>query len=364
LINLDKKEKGQLAKSCNTFDCDIERENMKKYRQLTFSERIYIEVWHWERKSLSYMAERLGFNRSTISRELIRGATGELGMGYRADLAEKRCVIEGAKKGRKNKIVGTLEKLVLEKIVEKWSPAQISGRLKLEKKNGVSHETIYKYVQRDRKTGGNLYLSLRHGKRRRKKRFSIPRVRQDILNRINIKDRPEKINQRLRRGDWERDLVFGDSQSAAVLTIVDRKTLLTIIERVESKSPREISLKTFEALKEFKNINKSLTNDNGFEFRNHENESKNLGIPIYFTNPYSSWEKGTNENTNGLIRQYFPKKSSMKEFTNAKAKQVQQNLNTRPRKKLGFCTPVEAFYKKSQGSLLEPSIEGKSAVNS
>ena len=120
---------------------------------------------------------------------------------------------------------------------------------------------------------------------------------------------------------------------------------------MESKSPKDVAQKTFKALSGYKKINKSITNDNGFEFRNHQEESKDLGIPIYFINPYANREKGTNENTNGLIRQYFPKKSSMKEFTYETAKQIQENLNSRPRKKLGFSTPMETFYRKPMRSL-------------
>lgn len=314
---------------------------MRSYRHLTFEDRIYIEVWQWEGKSLKYMASRLGVHPSTISRELRRGGTGTLQIGYRADLGEKHRLAKGAQKGRRPKLIGDLKLLVVDLIRRDWSPEQISGRLKLELGLRISHETIYSFLKRDRAGGGRLYLHLRHGKRRRRKRFAIPRVRADILNRRHIDDRPTVINERTRVGDWERDLMFGDSRKAALLTFVERKTLYTVIRKVESKSPREIAEKTIEVIKGLNGQALSITNDNGFEFRNHKFESEALGIPIYFTNPYSSWEKGTCENTNGLIRQYFPKRSAMKEFTDEIAKKIQTTLNTRPRKRLGFQTPLE-----------------------
>jgi IS30 family transposase len=340
LKELDKKEKGQKPTSCHPQSYDTTGGNMKKYRHLSFEDRIYIEVWRWERKSLKYIASRLRKHPSTISRELKRGKTGWLAIGYKADLGEQRCKLLALKKGRRAKLIGDLAKLVIELIRRDWSPEQISGRLKLENRAQISHEAIYQLVKADKENGGTLYLHLRHGRRRRKKRFYVPRVRADILNRRHISERPKVINERKRHGDWERDLMFGDSRSSALLTFVERKTLLTVLRKVESKSPMEIADKTVEAMS---TLNcKSITNDNGFEFRHHLEESLALNIPIYFTNPYSSWEKGTCENTNGLVRQYFPHQQSMKELNNERVKFIEQMLNSRPRKKLGFQTPLEA----------------------
>ena len=321
---------------------------MKKFRQLTFEDRIYIEVWYWERKSLSYMAKRLGVHASTISRELKRGARTPTALGYMGHESEGRRRKLMRRKGPKLKLRGELLKYVIKRLLQGWSPEQISGRLKLEGQAAVSYETIYRYLRKDKKSGGNLYLTLRHGHRRRKKRFSVPRVRGDILNRRHISTRPEIINSRKRIGDWERDLMFGDSRKSALMTFVERSTLFTVIKKVESKSPKEIAQKTIEVFKPMGSICKSITNDNGFEFRSHQYESAVLNIPIYFTNPYSSWEKGTCENINGLIRQYFPQNTPMKEVTDEKVKHVAELLNSRPRKSLGFQTPMEAI---SQGSV-------------
>lgn len=338
---------------------------MRKYRQLTFEDRIYIEVWHWERRSLKYIAERLGVHPSTITRERKRGGTGALKIGYMAYAGQKHRQVAVKRRGRKSKLTGDLLCYVLGRLREGWSPEQISGRLKLEGGHQISHEAIYQFLKNDKANGGKIYLHLRRGHRRRRKRFSVPRVRSDLLNRRHISTRPSEINDRSRIGDWERDLMYGDSRRAAFLTFVERATLFTVIKKVESKSPKEIASKTIEAMA--KTNCKSITNDNGFEFREHEFESKTLNVPIYFTNPYSSWEKGTCENTNGLIRQYFPEDVSMKEIKDEQIKAVEQRLNNRPRKKIGFRTPLEAFTKGSTRSLSElkdvSKQERKIAVN-
>lgn len=337
------KREGQLSDLCQTFDYEIERKDMKKYRQLTYGDRVYIDVLNFQRKSRKEIADSLGVNTSTIYREIKRGCSSAQGWRhcYRAELAEQAKRLGASKRGRRRKIEGELEKYIIEKLKAKWSPEQISGRLVIEGGKKISYETIYGYIKRDRDRGGKLFLNLRHGKRKRKKRFAVPRVRADILNRRKIETRPEVINKRERIGDWERDLVFGNSKKAAILTAVDRKSLLTVIRKVESKSPAEISQVTEAIFKSGDYVCHSITNDNGFEFRYHEQESRKLSVPIFFANPYSSWEKGTSENTNGLIRQYFTHQTKMENFTNEDAKEIENSLNNRPRKKLGFKTPIE-----------------------
>lgn len=340
---------------------------MKKgYRHLTFEKRIYLEVYRWESKSLSYIASRLNVSRSTISRELRRGRRelGRFEHTYRADLAEGRIRESNARKGRKRKIVGELERLVRHLIEQDWSPAQISGRLRLELGIRVSHETIYRYLKRDRTQGGSLHRHLRCGRRFRRRRFYVPRVRQAILNRIGIEHRPQVTERRQRAGDWERDLIFSQGRSQILLTLVDRKTRYTLIRRVMSASPVEVARKTRSALQG--QPCRSLTNDNGMEFSRHEQEARRLGIPIYFTRPYASWERGTCENTNGLIRQYFPKRKPLEEMTHEKLQAIQERLNSRPRKTLGFRTPLEASRSGALQSLcqIQDRQEGSVALNS
>ena len=336
---LEINEDGQLAISCHPLSYHTKRNDMRKYRQLTFEDRIYMEVCIWQGMTQKRIAEKINCHPSTITREKVRlWAVDHIGR-YRADSGQKRNRGELKKRGRKNKLTPELTKQIIEKLNLCWSPEQISGRFKLDKIAEISHETIYKFIKRDRDKGGKLYLKLRHGRRRRKKRFAVPRVRADILARKSIHDRPPEINQRTRAGDWERDLMFGDSRSSALITFIDRKTKFSLIRVVQSKSPTEVARVTIELLS--RELCHSITNDNGFEFRNHEEESKTLGIPIYFTNPYSSWEKGTCENLNGLVRQYFQQHYPMKEMTNEKAIEIQNLLNNRPRKGLGYLTPSE-----------------------
>jgi transposase, IS30 family len=311
-----------------------------KYRQLTFEDRIYIEVLQSEKMKQRDIARLLNVHPSTVCRELTRGMGGLTKSSYRAHFGEGHRRRSNGNRGRKRKLTGDLCQVVTELIRRDWSPEQIKGRLKLERGMSVSHETIYEFIKTNRKQGGDLYLHLRHGKRRRKKRFAVPRVRADILNRRHITERPEVIEKRERFGDWERDLIISRERKEAVLTIVERKTLLTLLRKVESKSPREISRKTFEALGQ--QICHSLTNDNGFEFRWHEYESEILKVPIYFAAPYASWERGTCENINGLVRQYLPKKTKLKELTDDYLVKIETHLNSRPRKKLGYLTPIEA----------------------
>jgi IS30 family transposase len=336
----------QLPELCHTFIYYDKRGAITMHRQLTFLDRIYIEVLDFERERKKKIAKKLRVDVTTIRRELKRGNASKTGWFdcYKADFAEKKARAGLKRRGRKRKIRGELEDYIKERLKDGWSPEQISGKLKRENRPSVSYEAIYQYLERDRDNGGRLYLYLRHGNRRRKKRFYIPRSKVNIELKKSIEERPKIINDRERIGDWERDLMFGDSRKAGLLTFVERKTLYTLLAKVESKSPKEISNTTIQLLRGNNCILKSLTNDNGFEFAAHTFESKELGVPIYFTHPYSSWEKGTNENTNGLIRQYFPKKTPIKELTYEKIISIQTSLNSRPRKKLGFSTPHEAYY--------------------
>ena len=312
---------------------------MRRYRQLRFEDRIYAEVWQSEKVNQSTIARRLGVHRSTICREFKRGSLRFGRTTYQAQVGESYKHRSRRRRGRPRKIVGELKELITELLKRDWSPEQIRGRLNLERGIKISHETIYTFVKADKKSGGCLYFHLRHGRRRRRKRFAIPRIRADILNRKHISERPAVINKRERFGDWERDLMFAQSRSEALLTMVERKTLLTLLRKVANKSPKEIADKTVSALS--KQCCLSITNDNGFEFRNHQKESEALNVPIYFTNPYSSWEKGTCENINGLVRQYLPRTKTLKEMTDEQIKQIEERLNSRPRKKLGFKTPME-----------------------
>jgi IS30 family transposase len=211
--------------------------------------------------------------------------------------------------------------------------------MKLEGKSTVSHESIYKFIYRDRQSGGNLYLYLRQGHRKRKHRFPSKK-RQGKLKNINpIQSRPSAAENRTELGHLERDLVIGKNHQKAVMTVVDRKSRYTKLALLEGKSAVVVGKKTETILKKI--ISKTMTNDRGLEFADHEKTTATTGIKIYFCDPYTSQQRGTNENTNGLLRQYLPKGSDFSTLTEQDLMAIENELNSRPRKCLDWRTPYE-----------------------
>jgi IS30 family transposase len=226
-----------------------------------------------------------------------------------------------------------------------WSPQQISGRLKLEGLASVSHERIYQYVWADKQCGGNLHLHLRC-RRERRKRYGKHSRRGQIEGRVGIEQRPRIVAAKRRVGDWEADTIVGRRGRGALLTLVERKTKLVRLCWVERKGAEEVARASLEALGELAEKVHTITSDNGGEFAHHAKISQGLGARFYFAWPHASWERGVNENTNGLLRQYFPKEADFARITEAEVEQVMERLNERPRKTLGFRTPNEVFYKR------------------
>ena len=307
------------------------------YHQLTQTERYQIEAGIALGIKIKDLALKLKRHRSTIFRELKRNGhisrEGYCGHPAQMDYRERRL-----KCRPKLKIQGPLKLYVDARLKLQWSPEQIIGRRALENKPVVAIETIYQYLYREKLKGSDLWMNLRHTRPRRKKRFPSHRWPKSV-KRLAAEDRPLHIDRRENSGDFERDLIVGKDRQGYLMTIVDRKTRFTIIKKIDHPRAQLVHEKTVEALRG-KNVN-SITNDNGVEFTFHEKTSKSLGIPIYFTRPYASWERGTVENMNKLIRQYFPKNTNLKEPTHAQIKMVQMLLNTRPRKLLGFKSPSE-----------------------
>lgn len=318
-----------------------------KYRHLSLTDRYNIESLLNQNKTQKYIADFLGVDKSTISRELRRNKNAKGGYAAKGAQANtktrRRCRAD-----YKRKVHGVLEIMVREKLGLGWSPELISNRLKKECKGDVSHESIYNFIEYDKRFGGELYKCLRFHNRRKKrginhrwKKFPEPRK--------FIDKRPEVANKRERSGDWERDLIIGKRGKSALLTIVDRKSHITLIKRVTSTQAEEVAGKTLNAFRENPDLPLfTITNDNGAEFGKHQQLEMQLKIPIYFTFPYHSWERGTNENTNGLIRQFFPKKTNFDDITDKEIKEVETILNNRPRKLLNYLTPLEFETKKYQ----------------
>lgn len=224
--------------------------------------------------------------------------------------------------------------------------------MKLEGIKAVSHETIYRYVLNNKAQGDTLYLNLRHKHKRYKKRYGGADRRGKIANKRSIETRPSIVDSKKPIGDYEIDLMIGKGHKQALVTVVDRKSKFTLIKKIPHKQSNLVKEALVEMLLPVKQRAHTITSDNGLEFSSHEAVAEALGINYYFCHPYSSHERGLNENTNGLIRQFFPKGSSFKHATQQEVLAVQNNLNHRPRKALGYKTPAEVFY----GSIMETQI--------
>jgi len=294
------------------------------------------------------IALQLGKNKSTISRELKRNSDQRSGE-YRPCLAQKKCSNRHSTKLKHVKFDQAMQLQVENYLQQDYSPEQIYGRMKIEGKNTISHERIYQHVWLDKKRGGKLHEHLRRRGRKYRKRGNSKDSRGILKNRIDIDLRPSIVNEKKRLGDLEIDTIIGENHKGALLTINDRVSKMVWIGLLRGKNSKELAIKTIEKLKDY-NLIKTITGDNGKEFAEHEQISKELGIDFYFAKPYHSWERGANENTNGLIRQYFKKGSSFENITEEDVLRVQNILNNRPRKKLNYLTPNEflSIYLKNQ----------------
>lgn len=313
---------------------------MSSYTQLTQEERYQIYILKKAGYNQTEIADMLERDKSTISRELRRN--GGL-KGYRPKQAQ-----EQAMKRRVEKAVPRIDRQVWHQvgalIGQEWSPEQIAGRLEMEQGISVSHEWIYQYVYADKYSGGDLHRSLRCQKVRRK-RYGTHSRRGIIPNQVSIDARPAVVDAKQRFGDWEGDTVIGKGHRGADVTLVERKAKYTVIRAVRHKTAALVRKAVKQGLTPHKARVHTITYDNGREFTDHAGMARDLDTRIYFAHPYTSWERGLNENTNGLIRQYFPKNRDLTTVTEAELEHVMDRLNHRPRKSLGFRTPYEVFNK-------------------
>jgi len=307
------------------------------YTQL--SERQRYQISHLKRMGyLQYeIANEVGVHKSTISREVRRNQNRN---GYDFEKAQQKA--KGRRHRRCHRITAQSWAVVETKLKEDWSPEQISGWLKIENQPGISHEWIYHYILKDKKKGGKLYVHLRSQKQRRKRYGSYSR-RGVIQNRRSIEERPEIVSKREQIGDWELDTVIGKNHQGAVVTIVDRKSRYLMMSKVEKITSELVGGAILKLLAPCVGTIRTLTSDNGKEFAGHKQLENALQTKFYFAHPYSSWERGTNENTNGLIRQYIPKGRLMSTVGEDEVVQILSRLNHRPRKCLGFRSPHDIF---------------------
>ena len=310
---------------------------MSTYKQLTYEQRYQIKALLDTCTPQEKMAEVLGVSPSTISRELNRNKGKR---GYRPKQAHEKAIAR--RKGKsKVRLSAEIWALVETKLQEDWSPEQVSGCLKMNMIL-VSHERIYQYVYADKRAGGSLWKHLRHPKKYRKRAGGRDR-RGKIPNRRSIEERPAIVEERMRLGDWEADLILGENHQGVALTLTERKSRFTLLRTLSSKHADPITQAIVELLKWDVHL-KTITFDNGKEFAGHQEVSSALKADCYFAHPYSSWERGTNENTNGLIRQYLPKSRNLKKVSMEEEIMIMDKLNLRPRKCLDFRTPYEVFF--------------------
>jgi len=312
---------------------------MRTYTQLTREERYQIYALKQADHQQGEIAQILGRHKATISRELRRNRGLR---GYRPKQAHRVALARRTDKSR-TRFSSLVWQQVEALIRQDWSPEQICGRLETEQGIRISHEYIYQYIYADKHSGGDLHLHLRCQKKRRKRYRSYDR-RGVIPNQVSIDERPDIVAAKRRFGDWEGDTVIGKHHRGALVTLVERKSLYTVIGAVCRKTAEAVRQAIVAGLTPYKDRVHTLTYDNGREFSDHERIAADLQACVYFAHPYSSWERGVNENTNGLIRQYFPKGRDLTAVSDAETKYVMNQLNHRPRKTLGFRTPYEVFF--------------------
>ncbi|VAW98617.1 Mobile element protein [hydrothermal vent metagenome] len=312
------------------------------YKHLSLEERHYIEVSLKNGNAASDIGKDLGRPQCTITREIARN-TGL--RGYRHSQANGMANKRHETKPKFIKLTADIIDIIEVYIRKDWSPEQIVGRLEKDNIIKLHHETIYQHILSDKRSGGDLYTHLRHQNKTYRKRYGSahPRNRNGIPNRTDIDDRPEVVNTRERVGDWEGDTMIGKNHKGVFVTLDERKSKLRLALPVSSKKARDVTDAMLSLFGPIKHVVSTITFDNGKEFAYHEEVAKEMECETYFAKPYHSWERGQNENANGLLRQYFPKSMELIDVTTKQVLDAVHKLNSRPRKCLGFKTPYEVF---------------------
>ena len=320
-----------------------------QYKRLSLKERIIIETLLKEKKRKTFIAKQLNRSRSAISREINKWVRNPED-SYKAELAHWYAVDDNNTKRYYDKITQypKLRIYVYRGLMKKWSPEQISGRIKLEYPGDeimrISYESIYKhiYTHPQGRINKKLISLLPYHKTRRRKLKRRDKQKGRIKDGVSIELRPKQIENREEIGHWEGDLIIGSKQNSAIGTNVERKIRYTHIIKLKDRKSKTVVKSFAKRINELPiQLRKTMTYDNGKEMANHKLFTKETGMQVYFAHPYSAWERGTNENTNGLIRRYFPKGTDFNKVTEEQIKMVEEILNNRPRKVLGYKTPSE-----------------------
>lgn len=316
---------------------------MNQYTQLSQEERYHITFLLKHYYTHAEIARELGRDPSTISRELKRNVRPK-GQGYTAEVSHSYATARRRRERRGFQHTELQMKPVIALLKQKWSPEQISYVLKAAGVLSISHETIYKHILHDKKHGGTLFINLRIMPKIRRKRYNTKDSRGILPGKRPITSRPADVEERKILGHWEGDTVIGRDRHHCIVTLVERKAGLVIIKKIKSRTAKAVTAVIIQAIKENPGKFKTITFDNGTEFHDYKTIEEATGVICFFAAPYHSWERGSNENCNGLIRQYLPKKSCMSDVTQHKCNWIALQLNTRPRKRHNFKTPQEIFY--------------------
>jgi IS30 family transposase len=316
---------------------------MRKYQQLSQEERYLISYFGVRRKSINFIARELSRSPSTICREIHRNRR-TYDFGYRAQTAHNHTVAHRKRSRRGSHFTQEQWNQVIFLIKQDFSPEQAAAYLKIFGSFSISHETIYKFILTDKKQGGSLFKHLRIMPKLRRKRYNSHDSRGILQGKKHISQRPPEVETRSVLGHWEGDTVVGKGGHHCILTLVERKTGFVIIKKLTSRTKEQATKAAIEAILHHRACFKTITFDNGTEFHDYAVLEAHYPVQCYFATPYHSWERGTNENTNGLIRQYLPKRICMKAVSQAYCDWVAKRLNTRPRKRHGYKTPEEVYY--------------------
>lgn len=317
-----------------------------KYQQITKEERYTIAAYRAQGLSVIKIAHLTGRHRSTLYREFERNSCHRNDGAYRPSKANSRTRGRRRRSRRNRHYSERHFKLVRALLRQKYSPEQIVGHIRRYRlmKRRMSHETIYQYVWRDKAGGGNLWKHLRQSGKRRRKRYNAYDSRGRLANKRHISERPASVETRRYKGHWEIDTVHGRGSNHCIVTLLERKTGYVMIGKLTNKSTSVLNKKTIRLINRHPDNVKTITSDNGTEFHQYKKIEERCAVKFYFANPYHSWERGSNENVNGLIRQYLPKTESMRNLTQQQCDAIAYKLNSRPRKRFLYKTPEEMYY--------------------
>ncbi len=312
------------------------------YRQITPGERYMLAALRKQGLNQSQIATALGRHRSSISREIRRNSC-QLDGRYRASKAQERTNGRRSRSRRNQRFTARDFAQVEELIRRQWSPEQVAGHLGRIGQLTISHETIYRHIWRDKREGGLLYAHLRGARKRRRKRYGSYDSRGRLAGKRLIGERPPEVETRREVGHWEIDTVMGMGSKDCIVSIVERKTGLLLIGKLEDRTTESLNRRVIHLIRRQGERFETVTADNGTEFHDYKGIEQRTGVTFYFATPHHAWERGSNENANGLIRQYLPKGASMEGLSQQQCNAIAGKLNTRPRKRLGFRTPLECF---------------------